>query len=220
VSASFVNLQSRRTLAAVYRFYDAFLFPVDERTPPITSLLDVSIPALGWRAFGSTADSTHRFSALTLTEPMAAQAGLEVQVEAPGGDYVNLDPILLTLPLPLSSPPQSADFLIAKPLWPTLKVRPPAGETAVRGSLASATLPVADLKVEMWLGPAPVPPPGTPFTRSNAQGDFLFRFPRLKAAAGPTLALRIRLDGGAAGVFPSSLTLPFGRTHIIPFQRT
>jgi hypothetical protein len=182
--------------------------------------LDVSIPSLNWSALRTENDCTYRFSALTLTQP-APTGALSVQVTAPGGEYVSFNPIVLSLPLLVPSPPQSSNFLFAKPLWPTTALRPPDGETAVRGHISSPTAqPVADLEVEMWLGGAPVPPPGTPFTRSNTSGDFLFRFPLLKGAPGASLPVRIRLSGGAIPVSPASLSIPLGQTQIIPYQRT
>jgi hypothetical protein len=134
---------------------------------------------------------------------------------------VSWEPILLTLPLPLSVPPQRADFLIPRPLWPTTAVRPPDQETAIRGRISSNTAqPVADLKVEIWPGAAPIPPPGTPYTRTSANGEFLYRFPLLKGASGSTIPVRIRLEGGAVTVTPAALSIVLGRTQILPFQRT
>jgi hypothetical protein len=219
VSAPDVAPRLQRSLAAAYWFHDVF-YPLDAFTPPIGVPLDVSIPSLNWSALRAESDFTYRFSVLTLTQP-APTGALTVQVTAPGGEYVSFDSIVLTLPLLVSSPPQRSDFLVAKPLWPTAALRPPDGETAVRGHIVSPTAqPVADLEVEMWLGNAPVPPPGTPFTRSNTSGDFLFRFPLLKGAPGAPLPVRIRLSGGAIPVSPASLSIALGRTRIIPFQRT
>jgi hypothetical protein len=210
----------QRTLSAVFRFYDAFFYPLDDRVAPIRSPLDVSIPGLRWRAVRGD-DFTYRFSASTLTQPAPAGANLAVQVAASGGDYASFEPILLTLPLPLSVPPSRADFLLPTRLWPTVALRPPEGETAVRGQIRSGTAqPVADLKVEMWPGPAATPPAGTPYTRTNAAGDFLYRFPRLKGAAGSTLSLNVRLNGGAVAVSPSSLAIVAGLTQILQLQRT
>ena len=215
-----VNPRLRRSLSAVYRFYDAFLYPLDDRTAPVTAPLDVSIPSLRWSAWWSEEDSTYRFSALTLRQPAPAGVGLEVRVVARNGDYAAFDPLTLTLPRAVSTPPARADFLVPTPLWPTVAMRPPAGETVVRGTLRdNAARPAADRKVEMWTGTAAVPPAGTPFTRTNADGDFLFRFPRL-AASGPTVALRARVNGGADALASDSWTVPFGQTRIIPLQLT
>ena len=239
MNAPYVAPLLQRSLAAVYWFHDVF-YPLDAFTPPIDVPLDVWIPLLKphqvgdkseidrttgqpvhrWSALRAENDFTYRFSALTLTQP-APTGALAVQVTAPGGEYVSFDPIVLTLPLLVPSPPQRSSYLIAKPLWPTTALRPPGGETAVRGHISSPTAqPVADLTVEMWLGSAPVPPPGTPFTRSNTSGDFLFRFPLVKGAPGAPLPVRIRLSGGVIPVSPASLSIAVGRTQIIPFQRT
>jgi hypothetical protein len=219
MSAPFVQPLLLRTLAAVYFFYDVF-YPFDDRVQPITVSLDVSIPELGWQALRSDDDFTYRFSALT--QPAPVGTNLAVQVVASEGDYVSFEPTLLTLPLPLSVPPSRADFLIPTPLWPTVAVRPPVGETAIRGQIQSATMqPVADLKVEMWPGPDPTPPPGTPYTRTNATGDFLYRFPWLKWTPQPsTISINARLNDGAVAVSPSSLSIQLGLTQIIQLQRT
>jgi hypothetical protein len=220
MSAPIVAPLLQRTLSAALRFYDVFHYPIDDSTPPVASPLDVSIPSLQWHAWRIGADLTYRFSALTTTRPAPNGANLAVQVTALNGDYVSFEPILLTLPLPLSAPPRRTDFLIAQPLWPTTALRPLDGETGVRGLIRSSTAqPVADLKVVMWVGGAPLPPPGTPFTRSAENGDFLFRFPLLKGTPGQTVSIAIQLSDGAVQVSPASLPILLGRTQIIEFQR-
>ncbi|MDR3698757.1 MAG: hypothetical protein P4L56_03920 [Candidatus Sulfopaludibacter sp.] len=220
MSATFVFPALQRTLSAVYRFHDAFFFPIDDTTPPITSPLQVSIPSLRWSANRSEEDFTYRFSALTLAQPAPGGVNLAVQVTALAGDYTSFEPIELTLPLPLSVPPQRADFLIPTPLWPTAAVRPGDGETAVRGQIQSAgALPVSGLNVEMWPGPSPTPPPGTPFTVSDAVGQFVYRFPRLKGPAGSVQFFNISLNSGAIAVTPASLPVVLGVTQTILFQR-
>jgi hypothetical protein len=212
----------QRSLLAVFRFYDAFFYPPDDLTPPITSPLKVSIPQLRWGSLRSE-DFTYRFSALTLTQVAPKGANLKVQVVATQGDYVSHEDILLTLPLPIPTPPKRTDFLLPTRLWPTVALRPPDGETAVRGRIVGGpTLPVDDIKVEMWTGTAPTPPAGTPFTRTNGAGDFLFRFPLLKGATGTAVPIRIRLKDGTIGVSPGSLSqsMTLGRTQILQFQRT
>jgi hypothetical protein len=233
MSTPFVAPQLQRTLAAVYRFYDAFLFPTDplappigsvhDRTPPIRSLLDVSIPELRWNALRASNDFTYRFSVLTLTQALPSRTNLGVQLTASGGDYVSFEPIVLKkLPVPISSPPARSDFLTPVPLWPTTAFRPPIGETAVRGLLGTSTpQSVADLKVEMWLDPAVAPPGVSPFyTRTNANGEFLYRFPLLKRAADSSVTVRIRLNDGTVNVLPSSLPIVLGQTQILQFLRT
>jgi hypothetical protein len=220
MSATFVAPRVQHGLAAVYRFYDAFLFPPDERTPALAAALDVSIPTLGWSALRIANDLTYRFSASTVARPMPTGVNLAVTVTAANGNYVSLEPILLTLPLPVSSPPLRSDFLISLPLWPTTAFRPPEGETVVRGSIKSATAqPVSDLKVEMWLGGAATPPPGTQFTRSNGDGDFLFRLPQLRGVPGTTTTVGIQLNDGAVSVTPVAPTVVLGQSQVIAFQR-
>jgi hypothetical protein len=219
MSAPYVSPLLQRTLAVVYRFYDVFFFPLDDSTPPITSPLDVSIPSLQWSAFAAD-DFTYRFSALTLTRPAPAAATHEVQVTALQGDYVSFESIKVPTIL-ISSPPQVSDFLRNKPLWPTAAVHPPLGETAIRGQIRSTTAkPVDGLKVEIWDAASPTPPPGTPYTLTDANGGFLYRFPLLKGAAGSALALNIQLNGGAIGLTSTSFSIALGATQILIFQRT
>jgi hypothetical protein len=216
----FVELRLQRSLAAVYRFYDAFLFPIDELTPPIGSPLDVSIPALEWQALAVPDDATYRFSAVTVSRPPPDGVDLAVAVAAREADYVSHEPILLSLPLPVATPPLRSDYLIARPLWPTPALRPPAGETAVRGILRSVSAqPVSGIKVEMWLGAAAIPPPGTPYTRTDGKGEFLVRFPKVKGISGSPLAVSIRLDDGAIPVAPAAPSLRLGQAQIVAFQR-
>jgi hypothetical protein len=224
-------IRLQRTLAAVYRFHDAFFQPFDDRTPSIDTPLEVAIPSLNWTALRVASDLTYRFSWPTLTGSVPSNSpsppeppNFGLRVVAPGGEYVSHEPaaaMTLSLPRPVSTPPKPSDFLILKPLWPTVAFRPPRGETAVRGSLrSSAAQPVLNLKVEIWLGAALTPPAGTPFTFSDAGGDFLFRLPLLKGAPGKTVTARIRLNGGAITVVPSALPIVIGHTQAISFQRT
>jgi hypothetical protein len=71
----------------------------------------------------------------------------------------------------------------------------------------------------MWPSPGPTPP-GTPYTLSNANGDFLFRLPLLKGRTGSTASFEIRLNSGAVAVSPPSVAIVLGVTQIISFQRT
>src|SRR5476649_1321950 len=121
--STFVTPILQRSLSVVYRFYDAFFFPLDDMSPAIDAQLDVTIPALQWSALRVDSDHTYRFSAQTLTQPPPTGINLAVQVAAPNGQYVSLEPILVTLPRPLSVPVQRADFLINQRLWPTTVVR-------------------------------------------------------------------------------------------------
>ncbi len=145
---------------------------------------------------------------------------MPLRVASTEGDYRSLEPVLLTLPRAVSNPPVPADFLIPQPLWPTTRWKAPAGETVVRGSLSSPTSqPVGGLVLEMWVGASPTPPAGTPFTRTESDGGFLYRFPRLKGAAGAPLTVQARLNGGAIPLPASPLNLVFGRTHFVSLQR-
>ena len=76
-----------------------------------------------------------------------------------------------------------------------------------------------DSQSQAVIGPAPVPPAGTPFTRTDAHGDFLFRFPLLKGVPGDVLPAQIQLAGGAIAVSPAAPTIVVGRTELMTFQR-
>ena len=220
MSAPMVTPLLQRSLSVVYRFYDAFLYPtLSDKTPAIHSPLEISIPKFSWNAFRSDDDLTYRFSWLTLTQSAPAGANLDVEVVATNGDYLNLDPFQVTLPLAVSVPPKSSDFLQTKPLWPAQSMRPPAGETAVRGRIADvANQPVAGVKVEMWTGGTPVPPPGTPFTQSAANGCFLYRFPLLTGTRGSVVTVNVRLNGGVLVVTPTSLPVVIGELQIFQLK--
>jgi len=223
MSTPMVSPLLNRTLSAVYRFYDAFLFPLGESALPIASPLQVSIPKLRWDALRSDDDLTYRFSCSTLTGPPISGLNFDVSVVAAAGDFINFEPISLTLPLPVSTPPLRSDFLIPKPLWPAVSFRPPEGETAIRGQLKSPTSqPVADIKIEMWTGVSPTPPPGTPYTRSDAKGSFLYRLPLLPQPPAPavTVTMHLRLNGGLLAATPASLAVVWGATQIFQIQRT
>jgi hypothetical protein len=221
MASTHVAAVNRRMLCTVYRFFDAFMTPVNALTPPVAHALRVSIPSLAWTALRVAEDGTYRFSASTLTMPAPAGPALPVTVLDESGAYVNHVPLVLTLPRPVSSPPVAADFLIDLPLWPTPAWRPPPGETAIRGHVTSPTAQAVDhLQVEMWTGPSLVPPAGTPFTFTDVHGGFLFRFPFLKAAPAQPLPLRIRLQAGLLPVVPATLSATTGQTQVIPFQRT
>jgi hypothetical protein len=220
MSAPMVTPLLQRSLSVVYRFYDAFLYPtLSDKTTAIDSQLEVSIPKFAWNALRSQDDLTYRFSWMTLTEAPPAGANLDVQVVATAGDYLNLDPFQVTLPLAISNPPKASDFLQDKPLWPAESMRTPAGETAVRGRISNASnVPAAGVKVEMWTGGAPLPPPGTPFTQSAANGCFLYRFPLLAGARGSTVTVNVRLNNGVLLVTPSSLPVVIGQLQIFQLK--
>jgi hypothetical protein len=220
MSAPMVTPLLQRSLSVVYRFYDAFVYPtLSDKTPAIDSQLEVSILKFGWNALRSDDDLTYRFSWMTLTQAPPAGANLDVQVVATAGDYINLDPFQVTLPLAVSSPPKASDFLQEKPLWPAESMRPPVGETAVRGRISNAAnVPAGGVKVEMWTGGSPLPPSGTPFTQSAGNGCFIYRFPLLAGARGSIVTVNVRLNNGVLLVTPSSLPVIIGQLQIFQLK--
>lgn len=209
----------RRSLAVVYRFHDVFYLPFTDLTPPIRSPLSVSIPSKRWTALSIEEDATHRFSAMTLKEDAPSGTGLAVEVTSLLGDYVNHEPITVDLPRSQSTPPKRGDFLLLRPLWPTVAFRPPPGETAVRGQILGNG-PVAGLKVILFTGAAP--PPGGPYAVTDEDGQFLFRFPLLENPGSAPLTLHISVSGasGPVPVTPSAVVAELGETQICLFQRT
>lgn len=180
-------------LAVVLQFIDAFTGAI------VSAPLSVSIPTPGavlrpptpWLARRDSGDSTYRFIATNADVPTGT---FDVAVEAAGGEYVNLEPVTVTLPMvppgpvpPHPAAPRRADeYLVQKVLWPTTRLRPPPGETAIRGTIASTGgASVAGLRVIVFTAGDPVP--ASPYTRTDEQGQFLFRLP----------ALQSRLVGGA-----------------------
>jgi hypothetical protein len=163
-------------LAVALRFVDAFT------DTPVRVPLAVSIPAQAWPARYGGSDATYRFLVTNADLPAGTFA---VTVTAPGGEYVNWEPVSVQLPppgLPHAPPLRASDFLVTRPLWPTPRLRLPPAETAVLGRVVSASAaPVAGLRVALFTPPGP--PPAAPYTRTDARGEFLFRFPQLRGSA-------------------------------------
>lgn len=155
--------------------------PIPGPIPPVLETL--------WRARRSEQDGTYRF---LLTNQMLVPGNYTVTVTAPGGEYRNLEPIVIAVPVPRTPPPAPpalrSDFLFARPLWPTRRSRFDAGSTVVIGSVVHAGgTPAVGYTVRLF--PAgPVPP--NPYTITDQSGDFVYRFPLLARAPGaPPLAL-------------------------------
>lgn len=201
-------------LAAALQFVDAFT------REPIRVPLVVSIPSPPWTARRMPQDATYRF----LTTNAEVPAGLfGVEVVAPGGEYVAHEPITVRLPRPLVDHPPPAraeDYRIEAPLWPTLLVRPPAGETAIRGRITRP--PGADaggLRVVLYAAGQLVP--SSPYARTDARGEFLFRLPLLKTSlAGGVVASTRSLDVQVRDASDSVLAVDPVGPHAVPLGRT
>jgi hypothetical protein len=214
-----------RVLACAVTFRDIFHVPFDDTTPLVRARIDVTIPSRRWSAWHSERDATWRFS--VSGEPVPPGA-FDVQVDVRDGTYAHYEPFQLTLPVTPSSPPKASDFLVVKPLWPTRQFRVPRGETAVIGQLfASPPLSTAGLRIRMY--PTGALPPVAPYTYSDAQGGFLFRFPRLDTTAILTppqrvvtveLTVEVSEEGVPVPVSPSTFTVPLGTTQFMAFTRT
>jgi len=212
-----IPVRAAHELAVVYRFQDTFHKPPG-LPPPIRSPLEVTIalPEGTWAAFFADRDSTYRFRRRLGEVPAGT---FDVTVTSRDGEYQNFEPFGITLPVTLAGPhPTAGDFLVVKELWPTTLFRVPSGETAVYGRIESTTLPVADLKVRLFKG---VSPPASPYTRTNANGEFLFRLPKLPGLGGTdSLKIRVEDSGGTVPVTPSPFTVQLGKAQIVSFTRT
>jgi hypothetical protein len=216
-----------RDLAAVVRFLDAFT------GEPVRTPLGVRIPALNWAAFWWDADATYRFSLanaslvagvpqfpigifdLEVTEQGYPISTTSAEGKLPHWTYAALEACQVTLPPTPHSPPLVTDYRVDLPLWPTVAFRPPARETALVGSVVSASSQdVTGLKVILL--DASIPPPANPpYTRTDRSGQFLFRLPALRrgAASNPTATLNVQLFDVAntqLAVTPAILTVPIG----------
>lgn len=164
-------------LAAVWRFEDAFSgrvvdVPLDVRVDTIAPAYP-HMPLLPWRAVRGD-DATYRFGVSGGTVPPVGPLAVTIQI--PGAEYAAFESLSMVLPRTVSTPPTRADFLIVSDLWPTRVFRIPDGETAVVGTIRSvgALASVAGLRVTMWSA-ANAAPPSTPYTYTDANGDFVAR---------------------------------------------
>jgi hypothetical protein len=202
----------QRVLAFAIGFRDRFLPSPDD--PPIPVPLEVE--SLGQRAFGG-ADGTYRIS-VTGTPPVIPTGTFPISVRAPGGQYVTFDPIEVTLPLPVSIPPQRSDYLLLQSLWPTRMLSLPTGETALAGTITEQGLPRPGLTVLLHEGTTP--PSGTPDARTDATGSFLYRLPFARGATSPSpLSFNLTVLDGATvlAVTPAAVALVPGRTNNVSF---
>lgn len=190
---------------------------------PVAVPLTVTVPAQGWEAVYRATDSTYR---LVFTHRAPPSGKFAVAVAAPGGEYRSLEPIQVTLPVTPGVPPplvRRVDYLISRPLWPTRVWRPPVGETVVLGRLTRVGAgAVADLDIRIFAVGQSVP--ATPYTRSDGQGEFLFRLPWLRPTMSgttinppPTLAIEVREAGNPLTVNPATFPLLPGRAQVLTF---
>ena len=217
-----------RYLGVVVRFVDPFT------NRPVPVQFSVSIPELRWTALWRGSDSTYRFSKSNVPViggvPQLPTGTFDLKVDLPGrendppdpptalprGPYAAFEPRLVTLPPAAPHPPPVlvSDYLVDLLLWPTVAFTVPAGETAVVAQIVSSTAQsVVGLKVHVFQGASP--PAGTPYTRTNAAGQFLYRLPDLKRKVGAlTASLGIQVFSAAdtpLAVTPSSFAVPIGQ---------
>jgi hypothetical protein len=207
-------------LGVALQFVDAFTGQV------VRSPLRVRFPALGLEAIRA-ADDTYRLIVPDPPLPPPPPALFDVDVQ--GDDYALFEgPLQVELPRSPSAPPPvlRSDYLVRAQLWPTARVRTPAGETAVRGQVTRTTpaAPVAGLTVMLHL--ASENPALVPFTRTDALGQFLYRLSRLQGALTggtppATASLSVKMFDPAGPPLvpsPATITLDLGRASTLQFS--
>ena len=106
----------RHRLAAVVQFVDAFTgrpidLPLDVRVEALPP--GAGLPPLPWRAIRVAEDATYRF--LVSNDFVMPAGPITIAADAPGAQYVNVEPLSVTLPRALlAHPPTPArsDFLV------------------------------------------------------------------------------------------------------------
>jgi hypothetical protein len=212
-ASTILNEKQRRLVLAV-AFRDIF-FP-----DPAAALIAVplAVEVLGIVAWRGD-DATYRISVPSGTAVPAPPWA--VTVSAPGGEYVQLDPITVPgAPVP-STPPVRSDYLRTFPLLPTRLLRLPPGETAVQGVIRK--LGVAQAGLGVTLHPGSVPSAGTPQARTDAAGQFVYRLPDVTGAglgAAVSLTVTVVAGGVPVTVSPATVTLAAGRVQTLSFERS
>jgi hypothetical protein len=120
-----------------------------------------------------------------------------VTFDVPSGRYRALTPPL-TVTVPLAD--TDIQRCVVQQLWPTPRSTTPLGMTATRGRLLGTN--VGNLQIEIAATPAVPPPTFSTFTRTDADGEFLFLLPEpVPVDASTGLApLTIQVDGGGRTV--------------------
>jgi hypothetical protein len=217
----------RHRLGAAVQFIDAFTskpvdVPLDVRAETLPIL--AGMPHIPWRAVRGPNDDTYRF--LVTNAVVMPVGGIPVTVTAPGNQYVDFEPFVMTLPRPfVAHPPTPArsDFRVQHILWPTRSLILPAGETAIVGRFTSGGMtPTSALKVTIWPDGLPMPP--APYTYSNEHGEFVYRLPDLKTVNGgvisTTASLQIDLKTPptyVTSVAPTQIATDLGVVLAVPF---
>ncbi len=203
-------------LGVAFRFVDIFT------ARPVAARLEVSIPAERWTAVRRQTDHTYR---LVFTERPVPTGLFDVEVTAPGGEYVNHRPFQINLPVVAASPPTRSDYLDERPLWPTRGLRLPQGETAIVGRIQSAGAnPIDDLEIRIFRQGDPLP--ATPFAVTDDNGEFLFRLPWARHELSgaivlppPTVEIHVTGPGGPiAAVNPATFIPDLGRVRFRTFN--
>ena len=203
-------------LGAVVQFIDHFTgLPI--RTP-----LRASIPDQRWDAIRSESDLTYRF---IRTHREIPTGSFDVVVECPSGEYERIEQVTITLPIVVGHPPPIVrdDYLSRFPLWPTRRLRPEVGETVVTGRVLHTAPPLAPaVGMRVRLSTPVIPPAGTAYAYTNAQGEFVYRLPGLRMSISggipvttATLNVEIRDAADVAGfpANPSTIVVRLGETN-------
>ena len=189
---------------------------------PIRTPLRVSIPNQRWDAIRSESDFTYRFIRTNREIPIG---NFDVVVECPSGEYESVEPVTVALPIIVGHPPPIVrdDYLSRFPLWPTRRLRPEVGETVVIGRLLHTGPPLAPaVGMRVRLSTPVIPPPGTAYAYSKANGEFVYRLPGLRMSISggipvrtATLNVEIRdaADVVSFPAIPSTIVVRLGETN-------
>jgi hypothetical protein len=207
-------------LGVALQFVDVFTGQV------VRSPLHVRFPALGLVAHRAS-DDTYRLIVPDPPLPPPPPALFDVEVQ--GDEYVLFDgPLQVQLPRSSSAPPPPllrGDYLVRVELWPTTRVRTPAGETAVRGQVTRTTAGAVSAGLKVVIHLAAENPTLVPFARTDERGQFLYRLSRLRGTPGGTppatasLSVKMFEPGGTPlAPSPAGLTLDLGRASTFQFS--
>jgi hypothetical protein len=231
-----------RDLAVVVRFVDGFTRqPLSLQLsvsipgfPGVDPKLLTSLVSGKWFAWWSDTDATYRFSLPNLTtvngSPQLPRGTFDLLVTTadgvnvyanppavlPGSPYAAATPLQVTIPPVAPHPPPvlSSDYLVELPLWPTPAFRVPDGETAVSGWVVSAgATNVVGLKLR--LSPSGTGPAGQPWVGTDGAGQFLYRLPGLRRAAGASAQATIAVEvvdpsNAPLSVAPKTISITIG----------
>lgn len=208
----------RHRLALVVRLVDGFT------GEPVREPFDVRLAGHEWwTPRFATDDATYRFQISNQPVPALGQVDLVVTslLAAPTYRDVGGPQVAIPRPGPVPVPLVASYYRVDRPLWPTWAFRPFPGETFVVGHALRAGQPVPDLRVRVATTNAALA--AAPAAPTDADGQFVYRLPGLRASAATPATIRATADllvavddaAGAAQALAGPalpVTVPLGRT--------